>query len=64
MNRSTDILCPTGDCSPSTLWDNSNWPLNDENFLPLEPIVTNADFAYHLYNRTKIIAILRNPVTR
>ena len=54
----------TADCSASTMWDNYHWPEIKENVLPLEPSVTNADHVYRLNNRTKIVAILRNPVTR
>ena len=54
----------TGDCSASTLWDNFDWQQAKENTLPLEPAMTNADYIHHLNNKTKTIAILRNPITR
>ena len=54
----------TGDLSTSTSWRNDKWSIIEENILPLEPTYTNPDFVYHLYNGTKILAILRNPIDR
>ena len=54
----------TADCSASTIWCNYHWPKVKENSLPLEPSFTNADHIYRINNKTKIVAILRNPVTR
>ena len=60
-----NLLCfTTGDCSTSTMWDNDRWPIFKENILPLEPTFTIADYIYFLYPKTKIVAILRNPITR
>ena len=54
----------TGDASVSTIWQNDQWPIVEENSLTLEPMYTNPDYIYHLNNRTKIMAILRNPIDR
>lgn len=54
----------TGDLSASTMWQYNYWPTLQQNSLPLEPTFTTADFIYHLNNRTKVMAILRNPIDR
>ncbi|XP_052778490.1 carbohydrate sulfotransferase 15-like [Mya arenaria] len=54
-----------GDGNPSLLFDNRIWrrdPANDPE--SLEPRFTNADAIFHLNPKAKIIAILRDPVTR
>ncbi|KAK3583200.1 hypothetical protein CHS0354_025717 [Potamilus streckersoni] len=54
----------TGDFSPTTMWQNDNWPWLPGNTNLREPNITNADYVKHLNPNVKIIAILRNPTDR
>ncbi|XP_045202042.2 carbohydrate sulfotransferase 15-like [Mercenaria mercenaria] len=53
-----------GDCSASTLWDNSNLLRAEKSKNMTTPPFTNANIIYHLNKHTKIIIILRNPISR
>ncbi|KAL4218469.1 hypothetical protein ACF0H5_023203 [Mactra antiquata] len=52
-----------GDCSASSLWDNHHLVSRREN-TSSEDFYTNADVIHHLYPKTKIIIMVRDPVDR
>ncbi|XP_076446286.1 carbohydrate sulfotransferase 15-like [Babylonia areolata] len=53
-----------GDCSASTIWENSRWTTLPGNERCTEPRIITADYIRHLTPNAKIIVMLRNPSRR
>ncbi|PVD29653.1 hypothetical protein C0Q70_08908 [Pomacea canaliculata] len=53
-----------GDCSASTMWDNDVWFILPGNSNCSEPHIIHADYIRHLVPDTKIIVLLREPISR
>lgn len=53
-----------GDCSASTMWDNDVWFILPGNSNCSEPRIIHADYIRHLVPDTKIIVLLREPISR
>ncbi|XP_060557337.1 carbohydrate sulfotransferase 15-like [Ruditapes philippinarum] len=54
----------TGEGTVDTVFDNNFWQHVPGNEHCMEPIITNADYAYHINPNMKIIFMVRNPVER
>ncbi|XP_045164819.2 carbohydrate sulfotransferase 15-like [Mercenaria mercenaria] len=54
----------TGEGTVDTVFDNKLWHLVPGNDHCKEPVVTNADYVYHINPDVKIIFMVRNPVER
>ena len=60
----SSIFLSIGDGSPAYLGGMPNWYFLEGNFRCQEPKIVNGQQIYHIYNKSKIIIILRHPTPR